>query len=46
MAEVNNKEGKIGISFSLQKLAETFLDHCVICHFLKVLHEEVSGYNT
>jgi hypothetical protein len=42
MAEVNNTEGKMGIYFSLQKLAEAFLDHCVMCHFL---HKEVSGYN-
>jgi hypothetical protein len=43
MSEVNIKEGKMGIYFILQKLAEAFLDYCVMCHFL---HEEVSDYNT
>jgi hypothetical protein len=46
MAEVNNKEGKMVISFSLQKLAEAFMDHLVICHFLKDLHNEVGSYKT
>jgi hypothetical protein len=38
MAEVNNKEGEMGIYFILQR--QFWIS--VMCHFL---HEEVSGYN-
>jgi hypothetical protein len=40
---ITKKGKKMGIYFSLQKMAEAFLDHCVMRHFF---HEEVGSYNT